>query len=383
MSENEKYDPFHGLNPDFEKLAQIDNVESIDQARPRPRRDGPPTLGEPEKRETDIAYAFDDLVFRDMVAPRYLIKGFLFEDTLVEFFGDPSAGKSLIALDMALHIANGFPWHGHKTVKSQVFYIAAEGQFGVKCRAKVWCDTTGGTPENFKILNVGVPLTNCLHAKAVNEAIAKHWDRESPIFIAIDTLARNFGGGRNESATEDMNLFIANVEDYLRRPFRACAAVVHHCGHGEKTRSRGNSALRGAIDIDYCMSKSPGGVVVMKCTKMKDSPYPPEKAFAIQSIDTGILDQDGDPVTAPLLCLTAVPEKPKAETTAIKDTRLLDKIFDELAKDGPVLMAHVRQRFNDEMEGLGLVKDAPRKRWSRAMPSAKFEDKNCIATLKV
>ena len=53
--------------------------------------------------------------------------------------------------------------------------------------------------------------------------------------IVIDTLARNFGAG-NENSTEDMNRFVASIDRYLREEFGSAILLVHHTGHAIHAR---------------------------------------------------------------------------------------------------------------------------------------------------
>ncbi len=91
----------------------------------------------------------------------------------------------------------------------------------------------------------------------------------------IDTLARNFGGG-NENATQDMNLFITNL-DRLKAEFGCTVLVVHHTGKDTAKKERGNTALRGASDTMILLDETDnsdgiaGGAAVF-CEKQKDAP---------------------------------------------------------------------------------------------------------------
>jgi RecA-family ATPase len=67
--------------------------------------------------------------------------------------------------------------------------------------------------------------------------------------IIIDTLARNMGG--DENSTQDMNAFIQHLDTYLRQPWKCCVLVVHHRRGMDKDRSRGSTALKGALDAEY------------------------------------------------------------------------------------------------------------------------------------
>jgi hypothetical protein len=64
----------------------------------------------------------------------------------------------------------------------------------------------------------------------------------------VDTLARAFGGG-NENSSEDMGAFITamgKVQEFLN-----CALMVlHHCGKDAAKGLRGHSSLLGAVDTE-------------------------------------------------------------------------------------------------------------------------------------
>ena len=335
----------------------------------------PPT----EKPHDAIHYEFSDPLGGSFIPPRYSVKGWIYLDTLTEIFGDPESGKSLIALSMSLSIANGFDWSGCRVKPGQTFYIAGEGLPGIRCRIKAWCDETGGSTQHFHMLNSSVPLTQCDHAKALSEAIARQWDGFSPVTIVVDTLARNFGG--DENGTTDMGLFIANCDVYLRQPFQASVIVLHHPGHGDKGRSRGNSSLYGAVDVDLKVEVSQD-IIMLSCRKMKDGRKPAPLGFDIQSVDVigldgqPITDEDGDLVTAPLLCSAEIPEKPKMVD---KDIILLNDIFHELLSSiggDRVLVIEIRERFNNALERSEKIHAAStkRSRWRRIFENGRADN---------
>ena len=49
------------------------------------------------------------------------------ERSFTMMYGAPGTGKSFLAIDMALSVANGLPWHGYETKQGAVLYIAGEG----------------------------------------------------------------------------------------------------------------------------------------------------------------------------------------------------------------------------------------------------------------
>jgi RecA-family ATPase len=56
----------------------------------------------------------------------WLVYGIFAKGEMWVIFGEPSAGKSIIAGDVALHVAHGMPWCGMETTKAPVLYYAAE-----------------------------------------------------------------------------------------------------------------------------------------------------------------------------------------------------------------------------------------------------------------
>jgi hypothetical protein len=115
------------------------------------------------------------------------------------------------------------------------------------------------------------------------KAIAK--SEGPPALIVVDTLARNFGSG-DENSTSDMNRFVAAI-DGLKDQWPGCSAlIVHHTGHGNKTRSRGSFALTGAVDAEFRVEKD-GMVMTVINTKMKDAPTPAPMAFDMLEMQLG------------------------------------------------------------------------------------------------
>lgn len=64
----------------------------------------------------------------------WLIKKTLPLVGLALIFGHSGSGKSFLAMDMALHVALGWPWNGAKAEKGVVVYVAAEGGRGFRNR---------------------------------------------------------------------------------------------------------------------------------------------------------------------------------------------------------------------------------------------------------
>lgn len=199
--------------------------------------------------------------------PEWLISGLVPQASLAELYGRPEIGKSFLALDWGLCMASGVSWLGRDVAQADVVYVCAEGGRGIKKRIAAWCNQhPGADVRRFKVLPEQLDVPNRAHTKDLAEAITEA--NCDPGLIVIDTLARCFGGG-DENSTQDMNAFVAGC-DRLRAAFpNTTVLVVHHIGKDPKRGDRGNTALRGAADTLMELAGSLGRPE-LKCSKQKD-----------------------------------------------------------------------------------------------------------------
>ena len=238
---------------------------------------------------------------------KWLVKDMIEEDTMVQIFGPPESGKSLIAIDIGLSIASGIPWFGRDTSAGPVIYICGEGFNGLGRRFKAWELVRGedfheNTP--FHASEIAANMTDDASVSQVAKSVMaiKKKHGANPKLIIIDTVARNFGG-EDENSTQAMSKFIRHV-DLLRSGFGATVMVVHHSGKMFKDQARGSSALRGAMDVEY-MAEQEDGAVTFVSTKTKDIMAPKPMEFKVESIKIPHPDME---VTGPWLRITS--EKP-------------------------------------------------------------------------
>jgi hypothetical protein len=131
------------------------------------------------------------------------------------------------------------------------------------------------TGQELHVLDRGVDM---LTSTEVDELITAIRDvSPNPTLIVLDTLARNFGGG-DENSTKDMNAFVAGC-DRLRESFpNVTVLVVHHAGKAQRSGDRGSTALRGAVDtrIELTRNEKKTGQkthrLSLTCRAQKDAP---------------------------------------------------------------------------------------------------------------
>jgi phage/plasmid primase-like uncharacterized protein len=227
----------------------------------------------------------------------WLVESYIEADSLAQVFGDPGCGKSFVAIDLACCVSTGTPWHGHEVTQGAVFYIAGEGHNGLARRFKAWELGTGASLDGAPLYKSqrAAMLYDASEAAIVAQAIeAMAKEAGHPAMIIIDTLARNMGG--DENSTEDMNAFIAHLDLYFRQKWGCCVVIVHHSGAMDKDRSRGSTALRGAMDAEYKVELLPAGQVQFSGKKMKDAEIPKPLTFALTQVDLPLYDRFMQPI---------------------------------------------------------------------------------------
>jgi hypothetical protein len=230
----------------------------------------------------------------------WLVEDYIEKDSLSLVFSPPSSGKSFILVDIACCVATGTPWHGRSVQQGPVFYIAGEGHNGMARRFAAWQKHHGVSLKGAGIYKSqrAISIYSEDSARELYETVKEMSEVHGvlPAIVIIDTLARNFGEG-DENSTEDMGKFISHIDTYIRGPFGCNVMTAHHSGHG-MDRARGSSSLKAALDSEYQVVKD-GPVLQFIPTKMKDAELPPELTFRLTMVDLGEID--GKPMNSAIL----------------------------------------------------------------------------------
>jgi hypothetical protein len=293
--------------------------------------------------------------------PDWLIHGLIEPDSLAMYYGPSNSGKSFHVLDMSLCVASGKDFHGRKTKKGPVIYLAGEGHKGIVKRTFAWCLHNGIDIDEQEWWLAERPF-DMMSDSSVGDVIASidHYSKSPPAMVVIDTLARNFGDG-DENATKDMARVIRSA-DAIRIKYRCLVIIVHHSGHTEG-RARGNSSLRGAMDFEYEVNQS-GDTVTVVNKKIKDGEKPRPMAFEFVSVELGI-ENLASAVLKQVETLADKQEKKITGENQKKAFAVLEKLYDE-------------QRKNIEASGIGseplvLIED-----WREALKAEGFGRKEIM-----
>lgn len=274
-------------------------------------------LGTSKRRKVPIL-TVPEVVNRPL--PEYLIKDMLIEGGLSSFYAPSSTYKSFIALDLALSVSTGVDWRGMETKGGPVVYIASEGMGGWGKRLLVWLEHRGeGNDPQFFTVPTSFDFSEADQRAGLQEAIDSVC--EKPALIVIDTLARNFGGG-DENSTKDMGAFISGM-DALREATGAHVMLVHHTGKDKERGARGSSALYGALDAEMTVAKDEinSRLIEFKVTKMKDGNDDLSMRFEMVEIEA-VHPATGEVITSLVPVISepeSLPTKPNPEEDKLLD----------------------------------------------------------------
>jgi len=215
-----------------------------------------------------------------MPEPDWLIDGWLPSASLVMTYGKPGSFKSFVALDQALHIANGMNWCGIPTQTGLVCYIAAEDIGGYIYRQRAWSEINGAVSNKF-MRYYPAPL-NLLNRRAVDSAV--DWAlKAEPLFVVIDTLRRSTPGA-NENDTQAMGTAI-DASDRIRQVSGATVDLVHHTDKSGGDY-RGSSSLGG--DTDTVLKLTATGMVVKMAQEKQKNAARDDMELRMKVVDLGI-----------------------------------------------------------------------------------------------
>ena len=176
----------------------------------------------------------------------------LVEGSAAVVYGESNAGKTFWATDLSLHVAAGKQWNGRRVEQGGVVYCVLEGGIGFVNRVSAWrAAHKPDKPVHFAAIQSGINLLNSEAdvRRLVASIKAATAQMGAPVkLIVIDTLARAFAGG-NENSSEDMGALVLNMDE-IRRETGACVLFIHHSGKDQAKGARGHSSLRAAIDTE-------------------------------------------------------------------------------------------------------------------------------------
>jgi RecA-family ATPase len=239
-----------------------------------PQEEDPYAIYDPAAPSVPVFRTLSLTDIRNLPDPEWLVSKFLQADSFAVLYGAPGSTKSFWALDIALCVATGTPFHGSDVKKGQALYAAGEGLRGLKWRIESWLlahpdATEEDVLSNLRIIPDVPHLLDKTHtAKLLNTAEIMAEEKTPLRLVIIDTWARALVGG-DENSQKDSGLAV-NACDIIRKNTGATTLVVHHTGT-EGTRERGSTVLRGAADTSIMVAHDEmSRYTTVTVKKMKD-----------------------------------------------------------------------------------------------------------------
>jgi hypothetical protein len=242
----------------------------------------------------------------DLRSPKdspYLVKRLIYKRGRVMVHADPGTGKSIMALDLALHMVFGFAqWCGYRikqpTDRSlRVLYVYSEGISSLWKRRDAWLKKHGGTAEELgdKIMFYPKPIPLNATDVYVDELI--DWARDAGYdLVVIDTWA-NANAGSDENAAGVMSESL-NRAGRIAEELQVAVLLVHH--DNRSGAFRGSSAIDGYLDTRIHLTQEGEGAdrrVKFKIEKQRDDESGTSWLARFEVIDLGV-DEDDDPITS-------------------------------------------------------------------------------------
>jgi AAA domain len=273
-----------------------------------------------------------------------LVEGLLHSAALSVLFGPSGCGKTFFALDLAAHIALGWPWRGRSVLQGAVVYVAAEGGYGIHERLEAFKCHHGIDLDDFPFYVIPEPIDLCNSDADVDLLL---WQLKSEIpkgqlihFMVVDTVSRALAGG-NENSPDHMGGLVRRC-DKARTATGAHLMLAHHTGKDTSQGARGHSLLRAAVDTEIEMTwdkEAESGLA--KVTKQRDSRTEGRFAFRLEQYDVDF-PANGKPVTSCVVVPTEAEhthtsQEPDLPTAARKSLAALAKAIEDNGQSAPAL----------------------------------------------
>lgn len=238
----------------------------------------------------------------DLPSREYLVKKWLDKSCFSCVYGPSNSGKTFFTADLALHVAMGWEWRGHKVNQGAVIYIAPEGGNGLRERLQALETRYGLEGEDVPFALLPYPIDLC-HEDA-NDAgqvcqlisqASEELDLEISLII-VDTVSRALHGG-DDSSSRDMGAFVVNC-DLIRQETQAHILGIHHTGKDEARGMRGSTVLISAVDTSIEIKHDKAtDLRTASIEKQRDHAQAEGVTFKLEQISLGV-DEDGDTVTS-------------------------------------------------------------------------------------
>jgi KaiC/GvpD/RAD55 family RecA-like ATPase len=208
----------------------------------------------------DLFTVLDIAAIRNLPDPQWLVKGMIIERSLSLIHGVPGAGKSFVALSLALSIASAQPqwWERPIERSGRVAYISSEGVADMRDRIAAFegYHHLDLTDAGFLLLPDWISFMESEHLSKLARTLDAAVEAGPLALIVVDTVSRVLPGA-DENLQADMTQFIRAC-DILRERYQCAVLGIHHSSR--QGNLRGSTVLDGAADSILGLERIEGEV---------------------------------------------------------------------------------------------------------------------------
>jgi hypothetical protein len=326
--------------------------------------------------------------------PVWLVKGVFARSGLAMLFGESSAGKTFMAIHLALCVAWGLPFFGRRVQQGAVLYVAAEGGASVivrfKAAEKALRTVVGAA--NLSRKADGLPPLVRAPIRIITESpdlspegsaaplVATVNDAAQDLAANGDRLAMVIGdtwhamlAGAEENSSADVGKALRPLRD-LSDAHGFMTLLLHHPGKMLEKGARGSNAFHAAMDTvvelrvpghEGQQAKRADALRRATVTKLRDGDVGTAFAYRLPVVEIG-RDEDGDALTT--CTVQPVADDPVDVDGATSRERAFWEAFNQVQHAGRASAKSVRGAFRHAHPKMNP--DAARKACNRGMEDA-------------
>lgn len=328
-------------------------------------------LGDCPKPPPGPSFPIPDEVLRQMKAPTAKPEFTLFDDCATSapkvwlhkdvmaigenssWYGEPGSLKSALMTDIAVHIAAGIDWRGHRIkTRCGVVYFAFERSGQAKRRLAAYRkrDDLHGLP-----IAVVPRLVDLLNPQCV-DLIVGTVERAAEAFgvsvglIVLDTYNKGIAaGGGDENAAKDQNQAAAHLR-LIHERLDVHIAGIGHTGKDTTRGERGSNAREG--DVDLAVQIAGDAVKTATVAKANDQEEGDLVSFKGEVVHLG-RDEDGDPITAFIVSRAAAVKEAKGGSKLSDREALAMRALHAVRGTAPQVQA---EAWREQLKREGVIK---------------------------